>query len=289
MVGALSTIVTGAVALFALLMSLNPEWIADKKLLKRIQRNRKLKDVCLSIILSRCGILVVESDLASCIKVEYRVEQLGWIQKTHLRVSQDYHPELIALESAGIVGRVEQQTMKQLSPNAFDGYQLTGEGNRFLDKVEKHLLKKFPLFEKPKLAEILDTSDPNLLRLFNNIFLDNYHLEKVKSLCSEFVPCAFPNLSIDDPIVPVMFFPVSQVKNNEFAIAFFQGHGYGLETGIPLSLKPINRPVNLGEMQFSNLKGNVDALVVSTTELTDEDGQYFTQVGLCYTNEVLNA
>ena len=128
-------------------------------------------------------ILVVESDLASCIKVEYRVEQLGWIQKTHLRVSQDYHPELIALESAGIVGRVEHQTMKQLSPNAFDGYQLTGEGNRFLDKVEKHLLKKFPLFEKPKLAEILDTSDALTCLGYSTIYSwIIYHLDKVKSL-----------------------------------------------------------------------------------------------------------
>ena len=289
MVGALSTIVTGAVALFALLMSLNPEWIADKKLLNRVQRNRKLKDVCLSIILSRCGILVVESDLASCIKVEYRIEQLGWIQKTHLRVSQDYHPELIALESAGIVGRVEQQRVQQLSLNAFNGYQLTGEGNRFFDKAEKHLLKNFPLFEKPELADNFETTDPNLLRLINNVFLDNYHLAKVKSLQSEILLSAFPNLSIDHPIVSVMFIPVTQVKDNEFAIAFFPGHGNGFEKGMPLSLKPIDRPVNLGEMQFSNLEGSVDTTVVSTAERTDENGQCFTQVGLCYTNEVLNA
>ena len=212
MVGALSTIVTGAVAVSALLMSLNPEWIADKKLLRRIQKNRKLKDVCLSIILSRCGILVVESNIASCIKVEYRIEQLGMIQKTHLRVSQDYHPELIALESVGIVGRIEQERVQQLSPNVFNGYQLTGEGNRFFDKAEKHLLKKFPLFEKPKLAELFDTSDPNLFRLINNVFQDDYHLAKVNSLRSEHLLCAFPNLSIHEPVIVVKFFPVGKLE-----------------------------------------------------------------------------
>ena len=289
MVGALSTIVTGALGFFALFASLNPEWIADKKLLRRIQKNRKLKDICLSIVLSKCGVLVVESDMAPCIIVKHRIDRGGWMRKTHLRISDSYQPELLALESAGILGRMENMMTKQWSPDAFEGYQLAWEGVRFFDKVEKHILNQYPLFEKPPLAEVFNSPDPDIIRRLNNIFQDDYHLAKVKSLQSELLLSAFPNLSIDDPIVPVIFFPGSQVKNNEFANAFFPGHGHGFEEGMPLRLKPMMRPVNLGEMQFSNLKGNVDAITVSVTEWIDKEGQCFTDVGMCYTNEVLNA
>ena len=289
MVSALSTIMTGAVAVFALLVSLNPEWIADKKLLRRIEKNRKLKDVCLSIILSRCGIFVIEYDSASCIIVKYRIEQLGWVRKTHLRVAHVYHPELAALESAGMVRRIEQQTVKQWSPDAFDGFQLTGEGNRFFDKVEKHLLKKYPLFERPELPPQLHSPNPEIIWRMNNIFQDEYHLAKVESLRSEILLCAFPSSSIYEPAIVVKFFPVGKLENNEFASAFFSGHGIGFEIGLPLTLQPTNRPVNLGELQFSNLKGNINATTVSVTEFKNQEGQDYTKVGLCYTNEVLNA
>ena len=293
MISALSTIVaallTSTVGLFALFASLNPEWIVDKKLLKRIQRNRKLKDVCLSIVLSRCGVLVLESDTASCIMVKYRTDRNGWVQKTHLRISDSYQPELLALESAGILGRMEQQMVKQWSPNAFEGYQLAWEGIRFFDKIEKHLLKNYPLFEKPELPLQLHSPDPEISWRMSNIFQDEYHLAKVNSLQSHILLSAFPSVSITEPIIPVEFIPASQVKNNEFAIAFFPEHGHGFEKGMLLRLIPIKRPVNLGEMQFFSLKGNVQSIIVSITELMDKDTQHFTRVGMCYTNEVLNA
>ena len=293
MISALSTIVaallTSTVGLFALFASLNPEWIADKKLLKRIQRNRKLKDICLSIILSKCGVLVVESDMVPCIMVKYRIERGGWVEKTHLRISDSYQPELLALESTGILGRMEQHMTKQWSPNAFEGYQLAWEGIRFFDKIEKHLLKKYPLFEKPELPPQLHSPNPEINWRMNNIFQDEYHLAKVKSLETELLPCAFPSLSIDEHTVPVKFIPVRRAISNESAVAYFSRRGLGFQEGMLLRLKPIKRPVNLGERQFSNLEGNLEAITVSVAEQTDEDGQCFTCVGLCYTNRVLNA
>ena len=293
MISALSTIVaallTSTIGLFALFASLNPEWIVDKKLLKRIQRNRRLKDVCLSIVLSRCGVLVLESDTASCIMVKYRIDHNGWVRKTHLRISHSYQPELLALESAGILGRLEQQIVKQWSPNAFEGYQLAWQGIRFFDKIEKYLLKKYPLFEKPELPLQLHSPDPEINWRMSNVFQDEYHLAKVNSLQSQILPSAFPSVSITEPIIPVEFIPANQVKSNEFAIAFFPEHGYGFEKDMLLRLIPMKRPVNLGDRQFSSLKGNVEATIVSITELTDKDDQRFTRIGMCYTNEVLNA
>lgn len=145
MVSALSTIaaasITSAVGLTALVLSLNPEWIADRKLLKRIEKKGRLKDVCLSVCLSRCAILTIESDLMPCIIVESRVEQMGYVSKSHLYVSNSYHSEVEELVSSGLLKHLEDQVVSSISKQAIAGYQITGEWLRLSEKLEKRLVR----------------------------------------------------------------------------------------------------------------------------------------------------
>ena len=145
MVSALSTIVatvvTATIGLTALILSLNPEWIADTKLLKRVSKKGKLRDVCLSICLSRCGYLAVHSDLASCIIVKAKIGQLGLVDKSHLYVSDSYRSEVEELVSSGLLRNLEEGALTSATAGAYAEYQITGEWLRLSDKIESRLVR----------------------------------------------------------------------------------------------------------------------------------------------------
>lgn len=268
---------TSAIGLAALVLSLNPEWIADKKLLKRIEKNGRLKDVCLSIYLSRCGNLVIESDLAPCIIVQSRVERMGFVSKSHLYVSDSYHSEVEELASSGLLRGLEKSAVASISTGAYAGYQITGEWIRLSEKMESRLVKY-------RVGESLFSH--------KGAFIDYYATNKLFSLQMQEVLCVFPDIELkeDWAAVPVLFVPVLQVKGSEFAIAFFPGHEYGFARGYyVMTFQPITRPVNLGESQFDNLEGHLTASIESVEESINPDGQLITRVGLRYTNAVLNA
>ena len=280
MIGALATIagavVTSTIGSLAIILSLNPEWIADKKLLRRIEKNRRLKDVCLSICISKCGVLVIEQDLTLCIVVQSRAERMGLIVKTHLRVAHGFHSEVEELLSIGLLRRLESDIVNQFSAQAFAGYEITGEWLRLSEKMEEHLIKY-------RVGE----------SLFSQVgtFIDDYWMRKVNSLYINDSLCEFPDIRLktNEHLVFVSFVPVLQARNREYAVAFFPGHGYGLSTGSSVTFHPRLRPVNIGEAQFNNLERILSASIETVAETTSPNGQPFTRVGLCYTNEVFNA
>ena len=281
MVSALSTIAaavaTSTIGLTALFLSLNPEWIADIKLLKRISKEGKLRDVCLSICLSRCGYLTVHSDLAPCIIVKPSVGQLGLISKSHLYVSDSYRSEVEELVSSGLLKMLEEGSRASVTAGAYAGYQITGEWLRLSKRIENRLVRY-------QVGENLFS--------YQGAFIDEFASAKVNSLYTTDILCAFPDVEVKGNRVgvSVRFVPVTQIEDDEFAIAYFPGHGYdfGIEFH-SMRFQPISRPVNLGESQFYGLQGRLTASIVSVKEYIDSDNQPMTRVGLRYTNSVLNA
>ena len=280
-IGALATIgaavLTGTIALLSLVLSSNPEWIADRKLLKRLGKKGRIKDVCLSICLSRCSILIIESDMGHGIIVQNKVGKMGLVRKTHLFVTPSYQPEIEELVSSGLLRRLEDSVVSSYSSQAYAGYQITGEWIRLSEKIEDRLVRY-------RVGESLFSHE--------GTFTDLYAWKKVTSLRKEEILCEFPGIELRndwDGRVPVRFVPILQARNNEFATAFFSGHECGFVEGRVLTFQPMTRPVNLGESQFDNLQGRLTASIVSVKEGIDRDGRPITSVGLCYTGQVLNA
>ena len=221
--------------------------------------------------------MLIESDMGHGIIVQCEVGKMGIVRKTHLFVTPSYQPEVEELVSSGLLRRLEDSVVLSYSFQAYAGYQITGEWVRLSKKIEDRLVKY-------RVGESLFSHE--------GAFTDLYAWKKVSSLRIEEILCEFQGIELRedwDGRVPVRFIPVSQVRSNKFATAFFAGHEYGFVEGRMLTFQPMTRPVNLGESQFDRLERRLTASIISIEEGIDYDGRPITSVGLCYTGQVLNA